>query len=108
MTDTFDKRAKAFENKQSHKEALHFKNKVEAVRRLGFWASKQLGFDDQTLSDYTQNLIDNCFVTGGLKAVVKSVAIDFDEYGFDQDEKSIDHKVRTYLAELDAEDGISL
>lgn len=107
MTDQFDKRAQAFESKQSHEAALHFKNKVEAVRRLGFWASKQLGFDDQTLADYTKNLIDNCFVTGGLKDVVESVATDFDEYGFNQDKKAIDHKVRMYLAELDAEDGIS-
>ncbi len=107
MTDPFDKRARAFENKKSREADLHFMNKVEAVRRLGFSVAKQFGFDEQTTREYSRNLIDNGLVTGGLKDVVAMVVKDFDKFGLQGDAKAIEYKVRTYLAELDAEDGLT-
>ena len=107
MSDTFDKRTKAFEDKHVYESELHFKNKVEATKRLGAWASGRLGFDEQTTGDYTANLIDNCLIKGGIAAVIDSVVTDFDEYGFDEDEKTVKHKIQTYLAQLDEEDGLN-
>lgn len=106
MSDPFDKRAKAFEDKQSYEAELHFKNKVEAVKRLCAWASDRLGFDEQTTKDYTKNLIDHHMITGGLISVIEAVTRDFKEYGFDEDQKTVEHKVKLYLAELDKEDGL--
>ncbi len=103
MTDSLDKRTKAFENKQSRKAETLFKDKVKSVRRLAEWIAGIVGFDAQTTSDYSQNLINDQMVTGGLNKVVDQVTADLNEYGFtDYNAENIRHKLDTYLAQEQA------
>ena len=105
--DTFNERAQGFEAKKARQDEAHFKNKAEAVRRVGYWVGQMLGFDEQTTRDYRQNLVQNFLVTGGIKAVVEEVYENLIEHSHRQDKDLIEHKLRGYLAELDAEDNIT-
>ena len=107
MTDNFEKRKQSFQNKYAYEEELHFKNKVGATHNLGAWASKIFGFDEQTTHDYIENLVQNRLVTGGVSSVIDAVANDFNEFGFSEDKKSVEHKMQLYLEQLDEEDGIN-
>lgn len=99
MSNSFDDRQKAFENKAKVEEEARFKLNAKAVKLFGLWAAGQLGLTGDAAAKYAEEVIDADFDEPGYKDVLRKVAKDFKAKGLDADEANLERQFKLKLEE---------
>ncbi len=96
MTDGFDDRKKAYEEKFAHDEALRFKAEARRNKLLGLWVAEQLGLSGEEAESYARELVMTDLQEPGSEDVFRKVRADLDAKGVDIS----DHRIRHRMEEL--------
>lgn len=79
--DSFDDRAKAFEDKFAHDRELQFKATARRNKLLGIWAAGQIGKSGDELDEYVKSVVISDFAEPGDEDVLRKVYGDFEAAG---------------------------
>ncbi len=96
MTDGFDDRKKAYEEKFAHDEELRFKAEARRNKLLGLWVAELLGLSGAEAETYAQELVMTDLQEPGSEDVFRKVRADLDAKGVDIS----DHRIRHRMEEL--------
>jgi hypothetical protein len=96
MTDGFDDRKKAYEEKFAHDEALRFKAEARRNKLLGLWVAELLGLSGAEAEAYAKEVVMADLQEPGSEDVFRKVRADLDAKGVDIS----DHRIRHRMEEL--------
>ncbi len=99
MSNSFDERQKAFENKAKMDEEALFKLNSRAVRLFGLWAAGQLGLTGAEATAYAEAVIDSDFDEPGIRDVLRKVREDFSAKGTNVSEQDLEKQFNLNLVE---------
>ncbi len=99
MTNGFNDREKAFEEKWAHDEELGFKVSVRRAKLAGLWAAAQMGLAPDKAEAFAKAAVDASLSEDGDEAVFAQIRAAFDKAGTPRS----DHLIRLRLDELLAE-----
>lgn len=99
MSNGFNEREKAFEEKWAHDEELRFKVSARRARLAGLWAAEQMGVTGQAAEDFAKATVEASLTEAGDEAVFTRIRDAFDKAGTNRS----DHLIRLRLDELMAE-----
>ncbi len=96
MTDGFDDRKKAAEEKFAHDEELRFKAAARRNYKLGLWVAELLGLSGARAEEYAKSVIMADLEEPGDDDVVRKVMADLRAKGVEMSE----HRLRNRMARL--------
>jgi hypothetical protein len=96
MTNGFDDRKKAEEERFAHDEELRFKAEARRNYKLGLWVAELIGLTGAAAEDYAKTVIMADLEEPGDDDVVRKVMADLKAKGVDVSE----HRVRNRMAQL--------
>lgn len=96
MTNGFDDRKKAEEERFAHDEELRFKAEARRNYKLGLWVAELIGLTGAAAEDYAKTVIMADLEEPGDDDVVRKVMADLKAKGVDISE----HRVRNRMAQL--------
>ena len=96
MTNGFDERKKAFEEKWAHDEQLRFKVDARRDKLLGLWAAGEMGLSGDEAQAYAKTVVEADMAEAGDEDVFRKVRGDFDAKAIAR----TDHLIRTKMAEF--------
>jgi hypothetical protein len=99
MSDGFDERKKAHEEKFAHDSKLRFKAKARRDKLLGLWAAKLLGLKDSEAAAYAHDLVMIDLEDTGDENVFNKLREDFDAKGIEISDHRIRHHMEILMAE---------
>ncbi len=99
MTDGFDDRKKAYEEKFAHDEALRFKAEARRNKLLGLWVSELLGLSGAEAEAYAKEVVMADLEEPGSEDVFRKVRADLDAKGVDISDHRIRHRMEELLIE---------
>ncbi len=99
MTDGFDDRKKAFEEKFAHDEELRFKAQARRNRLLGLWVAGLLGLSGEEAEAYAREVVMADLEEPGDEDVFRKVRADLDAKGVDVSDHRIRHRMEELLIE---------
>ncbi len=99
MTNSFDERQKAFENKAKIDEEIRFKLNAKAVKLFGFWAAAQLGLTGAAADTYAEAVMDADFDEPGIQDVLRKVQKDFIAKGIEASEQQLEKQFNLSMEE---------
>lgn len=79
--NSFDERAKAFEDKFAHDQELQFKATARRNKLLGVWAASQMGKNAAELDEYVKSVVISDFAEPGDDDVLRKVLADLEAAG---------------------------
>ncbi|HHN73175.1 MAG TPA: DUF1476 domain-containing protein [Thermopetrobacter sp.] len=104
MTDGFEERKRAYEEKFAHDEDLRFRAEARRNRLLGLWVAELLGLSGEEAENYARELVMADLEEPGEEDVFRKVRADLDAKGVDISDHRIRHRMQELL--LDAMDQI--
>jgi len=99
MTDGFDDRKKAYEEKFAHDEELRFKAEARRNRLLGLWVAELLGLSGAEAEAYAKEVVMADLQEPGSEDVFRKVRADLDAKGVDISDHRIRHRMEELLVE---------
>ncbi len=96
MTNGFDDRKKAEEERFAHDEELRFKAAARRNYKLGLWVAELLGLSGAEAEEYAKSVIMADLEEPGDDDVVRKVMADLKAKGVDISE----HRIRNRMAQL--------
>ncbi len=99
MTDGFDERKRAYEEKFAHDEELRFKAEARRNKLLGLWVAELLGLSGKEAEDYAREVVMADLEEPGEEDVFRKVRADLDAKGVDISDHRIRHKMQELLHE---------
>ena len=96
MTNGFDDRKKAEEERFAHDEELRFKAAARRKYKLGLWVAELLGLSGAEAEEYAKSVIMADLEEPGDDDVVRKVMADLKAKGVDISE----HRIRNRMAQL--------
>ncbi len=99
MTDGFDDRKKAYEEKFAHDEALRFKAEARRNKLLGLWVAELLGLSGAEAEAYAKEVVMADLEEPGSEDVFRKVRADLDAKGVDISDHRIRHRMEELLVE---------
>ncbi len=99
MTDGFDDRKKAYEEKFAHDEALRFKAEARRNKLLGLWVAELLGLSGAEAEAYAKEVVMADLEEPGSEDVFRKVRADLDAKGVDISDHRIRHRMEELLIE---------
>lgn len=96
MSDTFNDREKAFENKFKLDEEQRFKVNARAVRSFGLWVAGLLGLAGSAADDYAQSVVDADFQSPGIHDFIGKVKEDLAAKGHEHSVHQLEHHFNTH------------
>ena len=73
MSDLFEDREKALENKYAREEDLRFEIDSSAIRLFGLWAANQLGYKNASAIEYANKIYDIYVREQGLPNAIRFI-----------------------------------
>ena len=102
MTDLND-RAKAFEAKYAHDEAMAFKATARRNKLFGLWAAGLMGKEGDAAAAYANDVIASDFEEPGDDDVLRKVGGDLEAAGLAQDKSALEAKLAEMLTQAKAQ-----
>ena len=99
MTDGFDERKRAYEEKFAHDEELRFKAEARRNKLLGLWVAELLGLSGKEAEEYAKEVVMADLEEPGEEDVFRKVRADLDAKGVDISDHRIRHKMQELLYE---------
>ncbi len=99
MTDGFDERKRAYEEKFAHDEELRFKAEARRNKLLGLWVAELLGLTGKAAEEYAKEVVMADLEEPGEEDVFRKVRADLDAKGVDISDHRIRHKMQELLYE---------
>ncbi len=99
MTDGFDDRKKAYEEKFAHDEELRFKAEARRNKLLGLWVAELLGLSGAEAEAYAKEVVMADLQEPGSEDVFRKVRADLDAKGVDISDHRIRHRMEELLVE---------
>ncbi len=99
MSDGFEERKKAFEEKFAHDQELLFKAQARRNYKLGLWVAELLGLSGKEAEEYAKSLVITDLEEPGEEDVFRKVRADLDAKGVDVSDHRIRHKMQVLLEE---------
>jgi len=99
MSDGFEERKKAQEEKFAHDASLRFKAKARRNKLLGLWAAQLLGLDDKQADAYAREVVMADLEEAGDEDVFRKLREDFDAKGVEISDHRIRHHMELLMAE---------
>ncbi len=96
MTNGFEDRKKAYEEKFAHDSELRFKAEARRNKRLGLWVAGLLGLSGEAAEEYARGLVMTDLQESGEEDVFRKVRADLDAKGVDIS----DHRIRHHMEEM--------
>lgn len=96
MSNGFDERKKAFEDKWAHDEELRFKVEARRSKLVGLWAAGEMGLSGAEADAYARSLVEADMAEAGAEDVYKKIRADFAAKGIARSE----HLIRGKMDEL--------
>ena len=96
MSNGFDEREKAFEQKWAHDEELRFKVEARRDKLLGLWAAGEMGISGAEADAYARTIVEADMEEAGDSDVFEKVKADFAAKGIAR----TDHLIRGKMDEL--------
>ncbi len=93
MSNGFDERKKAFEEKFAHDQELRFKVEARRNYKLGLWVAELLGLSGEEAEKYAREVIMADLEEPGDEDVFRKVRADLDAKGVDVS----DHRIRSHM-----------
>ena len=103
MTNGFDDRKKAEEEKFAHDQELMFKALARRNYKLGLWVAELLGLSGAEAEAYAKSLILADLEEPGDDDVVRKVMADLQEKGVEMSEHRLRHRMAQLLEEAKQE-----
>ena len=98
MTNGFDDRKKAFENKWAHDEALRFKVMARRAKLVGLWAAGEMGLTGADAEAYAKELVMADMAENGDEDIFRKIKQDFAAKGVARSDHHIRQKMDEFLA----------
>lgn len=98
MTDAFEDREKAYENKWAHEQALRFKVAARHNKLVGLWAAGELGLSGEQAEAYAKTVIAADLKGGGDADVFQKIRRDFDAAKLTHSDHVLHRKMEELLA----------
>ena len=99
MTDGFDDRKKAYEEKFAHDEELRFKAEARRNKLLGLWVAELLGLSGAEAEAYAKEVVMADLQEPGSEDVFRKVRADLDAKGVNISDHRIRHRMEELLVE---------
>ena len=99
MTDGFDERKNAEEERFAHDQELRFKAEARRNYKLGRWVAELLGLSGAQAEEYARSLIMADLQEPGDDDVVRKVMADLAAKGVDVPEERIRFRMKQYMEE---------
>ena len=96
MTDGFEERKKAAEEKFAHDAELRFKAEARRNRLFGLWVAELLGLSGADAETYAKEVVLSDLDEPGVEDVLRKVRADLEAKGVEVS----DHRLRRRLEEL--------
>ena len=96
MSNGFDERKKAFEEKWAHDEALRFRVEARRDKLLGLWAAGEMGISGAEADAYARSVVEADMTQAGDEDVFQKIRADFAAKGIAR----TDHLIRGKMDEL--------
>ncbi len=96
MTDGFEERKRAYEEKFAHDQELRFKAEARRNRLLGLWVAELLGLAGPEAEKYAEEVVMADLEEPGDGDVFRKIRADLDAKGVDVS----DHRIRRKMEEL--------
>ncbi len=99
MSDGFEDRKRAFEEKFAHDQDLLFKAQARRNYKLGLWVAELLGLSGEEAEAYAREVIMADLEEPGEEDVFRKVRADLDAKGVDISDHRIRHRMQDLLEE---------
>ena len=99
MSDGFEERKKAQEEKFAHDQSLRFKAKARRNKLLGLWAARLMGLEGDEAEAYAKEVVMADLEEAGDEDVFRKLREDFDAKGVDISDHRIRHHMEIFMAE---------
>ena len=99
MSDAFEERKRAFEEKFAHDQELLFKAQARRNYKLGLWVADLLGLSGEEAEKYAKEVILADLEEPGEEDVFRKVRADLDAKGVDISDHRIRHRMQELLEE---------
>jgi len=96
MSESFDDRRRALEEKWAHDKEMKFKVLARRDRLLGEWAAAELGLKGPRMQAYAKSIVEADLSKSGDDDVLKKIRADFAAQKIDHS----DHVIRRQMDEL--------
>lgn len=99
MSETFNEREKAFENKFKHDQELEFKATARAARLFGLWAAQKLAMSGADAETYAQHVVEADLEQAGNADVIRKVRHDLRGAGVEFENSLLEKEYERFLAQ---------
>ncbi len=99
MSDGFEERKKAEEERLAHEEELLFKARAKRNHKLGLWVAELLGLSGEEAEKYARECIMADLEEPGDEDIFRKVRADLDAKGVDVSDHRIRHRMQVLLEE---------
>ena len=95
--ESFKDRRKDFEKKYEHDEELKFKTIARRNRLLGEWVAKEIGMDEDNITEYARQVVMADFAEPGDQDVIRKVMADLTAASSSISEETLKSKMKELL-----------
>ena len=95
--ESFEDRRKDFEKKYEHDEEIKFKTIARRNRLLGEWVAKEIGMDEDNITEYARQVVMADFAEPGDQDVIRKVMADLTAASSSISEETLKSKMKELL-----------